>query len=350
MRESIEIGGVEVRPGARVTIDLPIAYLSTHTPMTMPVHVVHGRKPGPSLFVSGAIHGDEIAGVEIIRRVLRLGACERVRGTLIAIPIVNVFGFLNQSRYLPDRRDLNRSFPGSAQGSLTARLAHLFLTEIVSKCTHGIDLHTGSHRRMNFPQVRADIDDAETKRLASVFGVPIVINARLREGSLRAAAAKQDVPVLVYEAGEELRFDETCIRAGVQGVVRVMRELGMIHSSKGTRPAIQPLLLRSSRWMRAPASGVFRASTPGGVAVRAGDGLGFISDPFGENEVEVVSSEDGVVIGHSTLPLVNEGDALFHIGLTEGTQATEEMLDAFEPDETYAKGATAALADEPPLV
>ena len=344
------LGNERVAPGSRATIDLPIMNLSTHTPVNMPVHVIHGRREGPVLFVCAALHGDETNGVEIIRRLLQLSALKSMKGTLLAVPIVNIFGFLAQSRYLPDRRDLNRSFPGSEKGSMAGRLANIVLTEVVAKATHGIDLHTGAIHRTNFPQVRADLDDPDTATLADSFGVPVIINAGLREGSLRAAAGEYNIPILVYEAGEALRFDETSIRAGVNGIVRAMRHLGMLKKRSAKRLDAVPLTIRASRWERAPISGILRAAIELGESVREGDRLAAISDPFGENEVEISSRFDGVVIGRATLPVVNEGDALFHIGLFEGTKASADALDAFEPDDDYDSGATAEIADEPPIV
>jgi predicted deacylase len=315
--------------------------------MTMPVQVICGRRPGPRLFICAALHGDEISGTEIIRRVLKLGILRRLRGTLVAVPIVNVLGFVSLSRYLPDRRDLNRSFPGSTGGSLAARLANLFLTEIVSTCSHGIDLHTGAVHRVNYPQVRANLDDPESSRMATSFGVPVVINASVREGSLRQAALAQGVPVIVYEAGEALRFDEFSIRAGVKGITRVMRELGMLPMQRRTSPRIDPIVARSSTWLRAPVSGILRAEVPLGIHVSSGTRLGALSDPFGENETEVISPTDGIIVGRTNLPLVHEGDALFHIVRVEGTQVVAETLDAFIPEDEYEKGVTAELADEP---
>lgn len=334
-RGSLEIGGVQVRPGEHRTIDLRVTDLSTHTPMTMPIQVIRGRRDGPRLFVCAALHGDEISGVEIIRRVLKLSALRRLRGTLVAVPIVNVFGFVSLSRYLPDRRDLNRSFPGSTRGSLASRLAHLFLNEVVGKCTHGIDLHTGAVHRANFPQIRANLDDPEASRMASSFGVPVVINASLRHGSLRQAAAAQGVPVIVYEAGEALRFEEASIRAGVKGVARVMRALKMLPAKASEQSGPQPILARSSTWIRAETSGVLRTSVALGTEVRAGAKLGAISDPFGANEVQIRAPSDGIVIGRTNLPLIHEGDALIHIVRIEGTQVVAETLDAFLPGETY---------------
>ena len=165
---------------SRVLIELPLPPLYTHTPLSLPVHVIRGAKDGPRLFVSAAIHGDELNGTEIIRRLLKQPVLKRIRGTLVAVPIVNIYGLLHHSRYLPDRRDLNRSFPGSDKGSLAARLAHIFMTEIVDNCTHGIDLHTGAIHRSNLPQIRANLDDEETARLANDFGVPVLFNANLQ--------------------------------------------------------------------------------------------------------------------------------------------------------------------------
>ena len=348
--ESIVIGGVEIKPDTRAAIDIPIASLSTRAPMSMPVKVLRGRYSGPRLFVGAAIHGDEINGVEIIRRLLRLTAFKALRGTLILIPIVNVLGFMNQSRYLPDRRDLNRVFPGSPSGSLAGRLAHTFTTEIIAKSTHGIDLHTGAIHRENFPQIRANFDEPEAERMALKFGVPIAINTSYREGSLRQAASELSVPVIVYEAGEALRFNESCVRAGVKGVGRVMRELGMLPPSRRQSTHRKPLIIGSSVWVRAPGSGLLRTTTALGSAVRKDELLGAISDPFGENEIELRSSADGIVIGRTNLPLVHEGDALFHVAKHEGKQVVAKSLESFEPGAEYELGLTSELVDDLPIV
>lgn len=331
MRELFEIGGSKVRPGERVTIDLPITKLYTHTPVATTVHVLHGRKPGPRLFVSAAIHGDELNGVEIIRRLLGQSSLRRLRGTLLAIPIVNVHGFIHQSRYLPDRRDLNRSFPGSKKGPLGARLAYLFMTEIVERCTHGIDLHTGAIHRSNLPQIRANLEDEETSRLAKAFSVPVVLNSNLRDGSLREAAAERGIPMLLYEAGEALRFDEVAIKAGVRGIINVMRALEMLPPSRRRTPrkVIRPFIAHSSSWVRAPGSGVFRAVAPLGSHVEKDQVIGVVADPFGDRQIPVLAAQEGIVIGRANLPLVNEGDALFHVARFGKTSAVAERVEQF---------------------
>lgn len=329
---AITLGGVKVEPGQRKTIDLVVGKLYTHSPISMPVQVLCGRQAGPVMFVSAAIHGDELNGVEIIRRLLKTPALKRLKGTLIAVPIVNLHGFIHQSRYLPDRRDLNRSFPGSEKGSLAARVARLFLDEVVSKCTHGIDLHTGAVHRSNLPQIRANLDHPQTLELARAFGTPVVLNSDLRDGSLREAAGKRNIPVLLYEAGEALRFDELSIRGGVQGILRVMRQLDMLPKSRKT-PAFDPIVARSSAWVRAPQDGVFRASVAQGQRVmRDQTLLGVIADPFGEQELEIWSPFSGIVIGQLHLPLVNEGEALFHIARFNRTDLAAEKVEAYHED------------------
>jgi hypothetical protein len=331
---TIRVGGREVRPGERAIVDLPVADLYTHTRLTMPVHVVNGRRPGPTLFITGALHGDELNGVEIVKRVLGGPALRRLRGCVLAAPIVNVFGFINRSRYLPDRRDLNRSFPGREKGSIAARLAYLVTREIVANSDFGIDLHTGAVDRANLPQIRADLDDPEIVRLAEAFGTPVIIDATARDGTLRQFAAEKGVRVLVYEGGEALRFDELSIRAGVRGIRRVLRALDML--PQRTRPSarIAPMRANTTTWIRAPSSGIIRTECRLGERVRSGQVLGVVSDPFGEVELEVPASVPGIVIGRSTSPLTHEGDALFHIARFEDNKEAKATVDEFQ--EAYA--------------
>jgi uncharacterized protein len=342
--EPFEIGGVSVAPGKRATIDLPISVLFDHTPMSLTVHVVHGRRPGPVLLVCAAVHGDEINGVEIIRRMLRMSSLRKLSGTLIAVPIVNTFGFINQSRYLPDRRDLNRSFPGSATGSLTGQLAHLFSTEVVAKCTHGIDLHTGAIHRSNFPQIRAVLSDPKVREMAKAFGVPLLLNAKIRPGSLRGVGTDHGIPMLVYEAGEALRYDSMSIRAGYRGVVNIMRYLDMLPpakrderkadmlASEATVPAKAQVIAQSSSWVRAPAGGLLRDPLRLGALVHPGMRLGTISDPLGNKEVKVISDFEGMLIGKTNLPVVNQGDGLFNIARVADADSAQEAVDIFRDD------------------
>ena len=237
---SLFIGDTEIKAGSRVKLSLTSAKLYTDTEMSIPVEVIRAKRQGPTIFISAAIHGDELNGIEIVRRLLASDTFKLTRGTLIAVPMVNVYGMLTQSRYMPDRRDLNRSFPGSSKGSLTGRLANLFLTEIVSKCDYGIDLHTGAIHRSNLPQVRANLADEDTLSLAKAFGVPVLLNANLRDGSLRQAASESGTRILLYEAGEGLRFDEMAVRAGLAGILRVMRGQDML-PAKGIARVSNPL-------------------------------------------------------------------------------------------------------------
>lgn len=312
-RAPFEIGGQQVRCGQTCSVHIPVANLYTNTPVNLPVRVVRGRKPGPTLFVSAALHGDEIIGVEIIRRLLALPALKKLHGTLLAVPVVNTLAFLHQSRYLPDRRDLNRSFPGNETGSLAARLAHLFLKEIVGRSDYGIDLHTGAIHRPNLPHIRADLANPENLRLAKAFGVPLLLNSAPVAGTLRHYTTEKGIPVLLYESSEALRFDEAAIRIGVRGVLNVMAALGMLSASARPTRRASPVVAKSSAWVRAGASGILRSQAVLGEEVRKGQLLGVIGDPMGEVETPVVASVHGVLVGRTALPLVHEGDAVFHL-------------------------------------
>lgn len=335
-RAAFHLNGTYVSPGSRETVQLDVAQLYTHTPVNMPVHVVHGRRDGPVLCLSAAIHGDEINGIEIIRRVLALPQLRRIRGTLLAVPIVNVYGVLAQTRYLPDRRDLNRSFPGSPSGSLAARLAHLFVSQVLERASHAIDLHTGTAHRANLPQIRANLDEPTTLELARAFGTPVLINSDLRDGSLRHVADELGIPTLLYEAGEALRFDEESIRLGVRGAIGVMRNLGMLPRVRVKHQPRQPVRVEMTRWIRAETSGILRTTVRLGQHVLNGGRVGLISDPFGEAQTEVNAVFDGIVIGRVNLPLVHEGDALFHVARVHEPEKVSELVEELTGGEDSA--------------
>lgn len=313
---SLTINDTTIRLDERAKIEIPVADLYTGTEITMPAYVINAKTPGPTLFVSAAIHGDELNGIEIVRRLISLKTLKLSTGTLIAVPMVNVYGVLNQSRYMPDRRDLNRSFPGSTKGSLAARVADRFLKEIVSQCDYGIDLHTGAIHRSNLPQIRADLSDKETLSLAKCFGVPVLLNANLRDGSLRQSATDSGTKILLYEAGQALRFDELSIKAGLKGILNVMSQLGMIKkkpSRTRTHKKVEPFVASNSSWVRAEESGIVRDLKQLGDSVNKGDVLANIGSPFGEINAEVIANKSGIIIGKQNIPLVQEGDAMFHI-------------------------------------
>ena len=309
---TVEIAAEKIAPGKRHRIELPVARLPTQTMLSLPITVVNGLESGPRLWLSAAIHGDEINGVEIIRQVLEAIDPKKLRGTLIAVPIVNVFGFIEQSRYLPDRRDLNRCFPGAASGSLAARLAHLFMSEVVNNSTHGIDLHTGAIHRTNLPQIRANLKDEETYNCAKAFGAPIMVHSSTRDGSLRQAATTRGIPLLLYEAGEALRFDRLAIKVGVEGILRVMEALDMSAFPFSSTPVI-PVEVSQTKWVRASRSGLFRIQVSLGETVEKKQVLGIISDAMGETNIKVRSNIRGIAIGYTQNPLVNQGDAIVHL-------------------------------------
>lgn len=330
MGKELIIAGTSIKPGERKRLFLDVAKLYDFTDMNIPIEVVRGKEDGPILFVSGAIHGDEINGVEIVRRLLTKKALKNIKGTLVAVPIVNVYGFNTNSRYLPDRRDLNRSFPGSPKGSLASQIADIFLNDVVAKCTHGIDLHCAAIKRSNLPQIRACLDDSEVARMANAFNVPVILDAELREGSLRAAAIEKKIPIILFEGGEALRFNEKTIKSGLQGVLSVMRELEMLKPLKNKKIPHDVFVARSSHWLRAPHSGILSSKVALGARVKKNQVLGVISDPFGREKHEIIARRTGIVIGVATLPLLNRGEAAFHIATFEDSNAVQEHVDIFE--------------------
>jgi len=328
--KTLTIGGVKIARGERKRVYLESASLFDYTKLTVPVEVIRGKEKGPVLFISAAIHGDEINGVEIIRKILKKPFLKNISGTLILVPVVNVFGFNSNSRYLPDRRDLNRSFPGSKNGSLAGRMAYTFMKEIVSKCSHGIDLHTGAIHRTNLPQVRASLDDKATEDLAKSFGVPVVVNSKLRDGSLREAARKKKVAMLLFEGGQALRFEDQIIKAGVRGCISVMKKIGMIDKlpvSNSLSKKTKVYIARSSHWIRAPHSGIFATQKKIGSKIKTGDVLATISDPFGREASKVLAEDNGILIGRALMPLVNQGDAMFHLAVFKDSASVKTAIE-----------------------
>lgn len=313
--KSITIANQKIEPGSIVNISLPSANLYTQTNIDLPARVFHGKHAGPKMFIIATIHGDELNSIEIIRRLNEHHALKHLRGTLIIIPVANIFGFILRQRYLPDRRDLNRSFPGSKTGSLAARLANILIDEVVSQCNYGIDLHTGCYGHLNMPQLRVNLDTPGTKKLALAFDVPMIIDAKNRDGSLREAAGELGIPLLVYEGGEALRFNEICIRAGLRGIINVLHCLEMITVSKKRKiNKYKPVITQSTSWVRAPVSGLMQPLAQVAKPVAEGDLLATIHDPFLQNESTPVHAPfDGIIISQLNEPLVNEGDAMYHI-------------------------------------
>lgn len=327
MKSDLAINGETINPGEYKLIQLSMPKLYDCTPINMPVHVIRGKQAGPVLLITAAIHGDEVNGVEIVRRLIKRSVLKKMAGTLIAVPIVNVYGFLYQDRYLMDRRDLNRSFPGSSKGSLGARLAHLLTKEVFSKATHCIDLHSGSLQRTNLPQIRADLDNPTIKSLAYAFNAPVVLHAKLRDGSLRQFANDHSIPFLLYEAGECLRFNELSIKTGVSGILNVMHHLQMIFLKKPYHGKVDPTIAKQSCWLRSTHSGLFIPNKQLGNSIKKGEKIGIVASPMGHDEYIVISPLDGIIIGMSKMPMVHEGGALFNIASFKMPDIVEEQID-----------------------
>lgn len=326
----VELAGEIITPGSKKTILYPAPNINTQVKIDIPVHVFNGKKPGPKLFIVSGIHGDELNGIEILRRVHENLNPKHLAGTLLTVPAVNIHGIMMQTRYLTDRRDLNRSFPGKKTGTLAARLAHGLMHEIVRHCDYGIDLHTGSVAHFNVPQLRVDFSVAGAKKFAQSFAAPVILNAKQREGSLREAASQLGIPVIVYEGGEALRFNEICIRAGVRGIFLVMKQLGMLKKIKPS-PSFKTVITDTSRWLRAPASGIVEPIKDV-VAKRVAKGqlLARIHDPFLINpSVDVIAPFEGMVIGLAMKAMATEGDALYHLASFKKMAKVRAYIDEY---------------------
>lgn len=311
------VGGIEVPPGTERTIELPMSRLPVGPAVSLPVHVINGARPGPRAWLVGAIHGDELNGIETIAEVLDILTPQVLRGALVAVPVVNIFGVLHESRTLPDRRDLNRCFPGSPQGSMASRLAHKLMTEVVAHCSFGVDLHTAAVNRANLPQVRANLDDPEVLEMALAFGAPVALHAKVRAGSLRGEASKRGCKVLVYEAGEAQRFNRDAVETGVRGVLALLTARGMLDASPTTETLPPTVVSRKASWVRTPRAGLIRLKVELGDVVTKATVLARVGDAFGGVRAILRSRVAGVVIGVARNPLVHRGEAVVNIASTQ---------------------------------
>jgi predicted deacylase len=310
---SVNIAGQEIQPGEFKEININIARLPSHTQIDTPIYVSRSLQDGPILALIAGMHGDEINGMEIVRRILDRGLHQVLRGTVVCMPVINVYGFLNYSRDVPDGKDVNRSFPGTKNGSLASRVAYHLMNEVIPFIDYGIDFHTGGAMRANYPQVRAVLRDEKNVALANAFCAPFTIDAPFRPNSLRREASRKGKNIIVYEGGESLRFDMHAIEEGVNGTLRLMKHLNMIDSAPISKE--ENRVIWSSTWVRAKHAGLFQPSIQCGQLVHRGDWVGTITDPFGEFKEEVKSHETGYVIGLNNSPVINAGDALMHLGI-----------------------------------
>lgn len=317
----LTIGNTQIQPGERLTLGLPTPELSTYTAMHIPIHVIHGKREGPCLLVCAAIHGDEMNGIAIIHKLLSAQLLKSLRGTLIAVPAINVYGLMTLSRNLPDRRDLDGSFPGSVSGSFAARLAHHLTNEILCKATHCIDIHTGDPYQRSLPHIQTNLKIPGTEKMATAFQPFVIVDTTSERGLLWQN--NRGIPTLCYQAGEPMRLDDGGIRTGYKGILRVMQSLEMV-KLKG-KSHYDPVVIQSKKWLRAPGSGLCQMFKRLGASVQKGELLADIYDPFGTSQkFQIYSPQQGIILTHNTLPLVNEGDPIVELAPTE-EEVTPEM-------------------------
>jgi predicted deacylase len=312
--KKIVILGKEILPGKGAQLNLDVAKLHTTTPILVPVIIERAKVDGPTVLLMAGMHGDEINGVEIIRRVIRKGFNKPQIGTIICLPVFNIFGFLNLKRELPDGRDLNRSFPGSESGSLASQFAFHFMKEIAPHVDYVIDFHTGSAQRNNFPQIRCVLDNQESVELAKIFNPPYILNSSYISKTIRESISKLDKKMLLFEGGKTNSIEEFIVEEGLNGVKRFLSHMGMRTFKIDISKDRTPVILGESRWMRSPNSGMFQAVVTNGARVVKGEVIGIVTDPYGKIERKVKAHSDGYIICLNESPVVYKGDAIFHIG------------------------------------
>lgn len=311
--KELTIADVSIHPGEFKEININIARLPSHTVIDTPIYVYRAPQDGPVLALMAGMHGDEINGMEIVRRVLDRGINRVKRGAVICMPIINVYGFLNYSREVPDGKDINRSFPGNKSGSLAARVAWHVTHDIIPNIDYGVDFHTGGAMRTNYPQVRCVMQEKTNVALAEAFHAPFTIDAPFRPHSLRQTAAKKGKNIIVYEGGESMRLDQDAIDEGIHGTLRLMKHLGMVDDAP--QPREENRVIWSSSWVRARNAGLFQPSVKCGAVIQKDETVGNLTDPFGEFKEKIKSPSTGYVVGLNNNPVVNAGDALLHIGV-----------------------------------
>jgi predicted deacylase len=311
--KDLTIADVTINPGEFKEININIARLPSHTQIDTPIYVYRASQPGPTLALMAGMHGDEINGMEIVRRILEMGHNRVKRGAVICMPIINVYGFLNYSREVPDGKDINRSFPGTRGGSLAARVAWHVTHDIIPNIDVGVDFHTGGAMRTNYPQVRCVMKEEVNVELANAFHAPFTLDAPFRPHSLRLTAARKGKHIIVYEGGESLRLDKDAIEEGMNGTLRLMKHMKMIDEAPS--PTTDNKIIWSSAWVRSRNAGLFQSTIACGELIEKDQIVGTLTDPFGEFKEKIKSPSTGYVVGLNNNPVVNAGDALMHIGV-----------------------------------
>lgn len=332
----LQICNETIHPGESLSLALPLPELYSCAPLYMPIKVIHGKQSGPCLLITAAMHGNELNGTEIINRLLNMSGLKKLRGTLIAIPVLNVYGLINRSRSLPGGIDLDRCFPGSKTGTHAARMANIFTQEIFSKADVCLDLQTGFVNHSNLPHIYTPLKDEQSISLAKVFNAPVISNTPCEKGMLRTLAIKHNKPFLLYEAGEAMRFDEHAIKTGLKGSLNIMRKLSMLPEKSGKKEApLKNFVAEKNIWVRASTSGISYSEHKLGQHIKKGDTLCVIKDPFGASDkVTIRSPGEGIIVGKNNLPLVHEGEGLFQLAVFPKMQHAASHLGGWKEKST----------------
>lgn len=326
---AIKICDANIHPGEKATLALPLPEQYSCSPMYMPIKVINGKQKGPCLLTFAMIEGDEFNGLEILNQLFDLISADNLNGTLITVPVLNIYGLTHYPKLTPSGASITDSFPGDEMGNFSERIAHIFTNEILKKADYCIEIQTGSLNHEIYPQVYCDFGNQELKKLAQHFQAPVIIDVKTESSELRKTTDELNIPLLVYEAGEAMRFDPTAIQTGLDGIINVMSKINMLENKVELK--VTPVFSRNDDWLKAPASGVLHADVDLGEQVKKGDKLGRLSDPFSnENHTVVKSDLDGIIVGVNRSPLIQEGSSIFKIVSFIDNEKAEAALEEWE--------------------
>lgn len=330
MRNStLKICDASIYPGEKATLALPLPEQYSCSPMYMPIKVINGKQPGPCLLTFATLEGNEFNGLEILNQLFDLISADELSGTLITVPVLNVYGLTHFPKVSPSGVSISNSFPGSENGNFSERIAHIFTQEILTKATHCIECISGSLNHDILPQVYCDFGDENAKNLAKTFQAPVVTQVETQSSQLRITTADLSIPLLVYEAGEAMRFDQEAIQIGLLGIKNVMQSLEML--SGEVEQTVSPVISKDDDWLTASSSGILHAEVSLGEYIKKGDKIARLSDPFSNENANFVKSHiDGVIVGINRSPLIQEGSSIFKIASFIDNQRAEAMLEVWD--------------------
>ena len=319
-----------IQPGEKANLALQMPDLYSCAPLYMPIKVIHGKNAGPCLLVFSTIDGNEMNGLEIVNRLIESLDGNSINGTIIAVPVMNIYGLTHFPKTMPSGNDLSECFPGKPDGNFGERIAHIFTHELIKKADYCIELDTGALNHNILPQVYCNFDNQKTKQLAKAFQAPVITNVSIEGNNFRQTTESLNIPLLVYQAGEAMRFDENAITLGVNGTINIMRSIDLLPKEEPIAE-FSPVFSQDEGWIVSHRFGILRTYVELGQTIKKGEKLGTISDPFSADKGEHVKApKEGIIVGINTTPLIHEGLSIFKIASFIDYSRAEDAIESWE--------------------